>query len=31
MEVETIENSFDDFSSIETRIGERASGGFFGN
>ena len=31
MELETIENSFDDFSSIETRIGERASGGFFGN
>ena len=30
LEVEMLENSFDDFSSIETRISERASSGFFG-
>ena len=30
LEIETIENSFDDFSGFETRIGERASSGFFG-
>jgi hypothetical protein len=30
MEIETLENSFDDFSSIETRIGDRAGSGFFG-
>ena len=30
LELETLENSFDDFSSIETRIAERAGSGFFG-
>jgi hypothetical protein len=30
MELETMENSFDDFSSLETRIGERSGSGFFG-
>jgi len=29
LEIETLENSFDDFSSIETRVGERAYSGFF--
>jgi hypothetical protein len=29
LEIETLENSFDDFSSIETRIGERSETGFF--
>lgn len=31
LEIETLENSFDDFSAIETRIGERSDGtGFYG-
>lgn len=30
IEIETLENSFDDFSSMETRIGDRAGSGFFG-
>jgi hypothetical protein len=30
LELETLENSFDDFSSVETRVGERASSGFHG-
>jgi hypothetical protein len=30
LELETLENSFDDFSSLETRIGERAPSGFHG-
>jgi len=30
IELETLENSFDDFSSVETRVGERASSGFHG-
>ena len=30
IEIETLENSFDDFSSIETRIGDRASSGYYG-
>ena len=30
LEIETMENSFDDFSSLETRIGERSTSGFFG-
>jgi len=29
LELETLENSFDDYSSIETRIGERGDSGFF--
>jgi len=29
LEIETLENSFDDYSSIETRIGERSDSGFF--
>jgi hypothetical protein len=30
LELETLENSFDDFSSLETRIGERSVSGFYG-
>jgi len=30
LELETLENSFDDFSSIESRVSERASSGFLG-
>jgi hypothetical protein len=30
LEIETLENSFDDFSTLETRIGDRAGSGFFG-
>ena len=30
LELETLENSFDDFSSLETRIGERSASGFYG-
>jgi hypothetical protein len=30
MEIETLENSFDDFSSLETRISDRSGSGFFG-
>jgi hypothetical protein len=30
IEIETLENSFDDMSSIETRIAERTKDGFFG-
>jgi len=30
LEIETLENSFDDFSSIETRIADRSGSGFFG-
>lgn len=30
IEIETLENSFDDFSAIETRIGERSGEGFYG-
>jgi len=30
LEIETLENSFDDFSSIETRIGDRSGSGFLG-
>jgi hypothetical protein len=30
LEIETLENSFDDFSTIETRIGDRSGSGFFG-
>ena len=29
IDIETIENSFDDFSSLETRIGERSTNGYF--
>jgi hypothetical protein len=29
IDIETIENSFDDFSSFETRIGERSTNGYF--
>jgi hypothetical protein len=30
LELETLENAFDDFSSMETRLGERVGGGFLG-
>ena len=30
LEIETLENSYDDFSSLETRISERALSGFYG-
>lgn len=30
LELEMLENSFDDFSSLETRISDRATSGFFG-
>jgi hypothetical protein len=30
LEVETMENSFDDFSTMESRIGDRAGSGFYG-
>ena len=30
LEIETLENSFDDFSVLESRIGDRAGSGFFG-
>jgi hypothetical protein len=31
LDIETLENSFDDFSSIETRIAERSNSGFYQN
>jgi hypothetical protein len=30
IEIVTLENSFDDYSSIETRLNERSDSGFFG-
>jgi hypothetical protein len=30
LELETLENSFDDYSSLETRVGDRSTSGFFG-
>jgi hypothetical protein len=30
LELETLENSFDDFSSVETRVGDRGSSGLYG-